>query len=118
MGFNEHTVICTYRVKAGARDAFLELLKKHWPALRSVGLASETPPMILEAHPDGKPQHSETGPTFVEIFSWASAEASGVAHKTPQAMAVWEPMGALVESRDGRPAMEFPHYRPLTIAAV
>jgi hypothetical protein len=30
-------------------------------------------------------------------------------------MAIWEPMGALTESRGGRPAMEFPHVRPLDV---
>ena len=116
MDFNEHSVICTYRVKPGAREAFIALLKKHWPALRAAGLATETPPLIFESAESGKPQHDEAGVTFVEIFSWASADAPGTAHQTPGVMAVWEPMGGLVESRDGRPAMEFPHYRPVDLA--
>jgi len=37
-------------------------------------------------------------------------------HMSPEVMAVWEPMGALVEERDGRKAMEFPHVQPLTVA--
>ena len=115
MPFTDHTVICTHRVKPGAREAFLELLHRHWPTLRDAGLATDTPPMIFESAQSGKPQHDETGVTFVEIFSWARADAPGIAHSTPAVMAVWEPMGGLTESRDGRPPMEFPHFRPLEI---
>jgi hypothetical protein len=30
-------------------------------------------------------------------------------------MAIWEPMDQLTETRGGRPNLEFPHYRPLSI---
>jgi hypothetical protein len=114
MAWNEHTNICTYRVKAGARDEFIALLRKHWPALRAAGLATDTPALHFEATP-GSGRHDEAGTTFVEIFSWSRADAPQIAHNTPAVMAVWEPMGALVEERDGRPAMEFPNYRPLNL---
>jgi hypothetical protein len=112
--WNEHTNICTYRVKPGARDQFLELLRKHWPTLHKAGLATGTPAVHFEAVPSGS-RHDESGTTFVEIFSWSSAEAPNIAHSTPEIMAVWEPMGGLVEARDGRPAMEFPNFRPLRL---
>lgn len=114
MSWNEHTVICTYRVREEARDEFIELLKKHWPALRSQGLVTDTPPLCFEAHAGGD-DHNERGPTFVEIFSWAGPESAGLAHQLPAVMAVWEKMGGLVEARDGRPAMEFPHFQPLNL---
>jgi hypothetical protein len=114
MAWNEHTNICTYRVKAGAREQFLALLRKHWPALRAAGLATDTPALHFEAKAGGG-RHDETGTTFVEIFSWSRADAPDLAHRMPAVMAVWEPMGALVEERDGRPAMEFPTYRPLDL---
>jgi hypothetical protein len=116
MEFGEHTVICTYRVRKGARDAFAKLLGKHWPALSGAGLVTGVPSLIFESKPGGGPQDDEPGPTFVEIFTWVSAEAPDIAHRWPAIMAVWEPMGALVESRDGRPAMEFPHYRHIAPA--
>jgi hypothetical protein len=115
MAWNEHTNICIYRVKAGARDAFIALLRKHWPALRAAGLATDTPALHFEAQIGGDSRHNETGTTFVEIFSWSRPDAPDIAHNTPAIMAVWEPMGALVEERDGRPAMEFPTYRPLNL---
>lgn len=117
MIWSEHTNVCTYRVKAGARDSFLELLKKHWPTLHNVGLASDTPAMVFEAVVDTDNRDSETGTTFVEIFSWSRDDAPLVAHQTPAVMAIWEPMGGLVEDRDGRPGMEFPGYRPLDLNA-
>lgn len=115
MSWNEHTNICTYRVRAGARAQFIELLRKHWPTLRAVGLATDDPPLIFEAEIGGNSRHNESGTTFVEIFSWSRPDAAQLAHQMPAVMAVWEPMGGLVEARDGRPAMEFPNYRPLEL---
>jgi hypothetical protein len=116
MAWNEYTNICTYRVKPGARERFIELLRRHWPALRDAGLATDTPALHFEAEIGDGP-HNESGTTFVEIFSWSRADAPRIAHTTPVIMAVWEPMGALVEERDGRPGMEFPNYRPLNLDA-
>jgi hypothetical protein len=116
MSWNEHSVICTYRVRDGERERFVELLRRHWPALHGAGLVNDTPALHFEATSSGD-SHDEKGITFVEIFSWKSAESPGLAHRLPAVMAVWEPMGGLVEARDGRPGMEFPHYRPLDLGA-
>ena len=115
MAWNAHTNICTYRVKEGARDAFLVLLREHWPTLRAAGLATETPALHFESAPTGDDRHDEKGTTFVEIFSWARPDGPDLAHRMPEVMAVWEPMAGLVEERDGRPAMEFPNYRALDL---
>ena len=115
MQWNENTNICTYRVKAGARNEFVELLRRHWPALHDSGLATDTPAMVFEAVVGGDNTQNESGTTFVEIFSWSSADAPRIAHETPAVLAIWEPMGGLVEDRDGRPGMEFPNYRPLAL---
>ncbi len=53
---------------------------------------------------------------FVEIFVWRSPAATAKAHTTPAVMEIWEGMGALTEARLGRPAMEFPHVRPVRLA--
>ena len=103
------TVICIYRVRAGKEDAFQGLLARHWPTLRDLGLASETPPR----HYRGAEQSGE--PLFVEIFEWSDAASAGIAHEHPEVMAIWEPMDALTEARDGRPNMEFPHVRPIEL---
>jgi hypothetical protein len=103
------TVICIYRVRRGHEGEFMQLLRRHWPTLRSLGLASEKVPQ----HFQGAEQSG--GPLFVEIFEWVSEEAAGVAHQHPEVMAIWEPMDKLTEPRDGRPNMEFPHVRPLSV---
>ena len=38
-----------------------------------------------------------------------------LAHESPEVMAIWEPMGALCEERDGRPSMEVPHVERMKI---
>lgn len=115
MNWNQHTNICTYRVKPGAREKFIALLRKHWPALRAAGLVNDTPALHFEAEVKGNGQNDQTGATFVEIFSWSRPDALQLVHNTPAVMALWEPMGALVEARDGRPGMEFPNCRPLDL---
>jgi hypothetical protein len=42
------TSLCMYRVKAGSEAAFRQLLSKHWPTLRNVGLAADEPPVTYE----------------------------------------------------------------------
>jgi len=115
MDWNEYTNICTYRVRLGARDEFIELLRKHWPTLHRSGLASDTPAVVFEAEVDEENRHNETATTFVEIFCWSGVDSASIAHQTPEVMAIWEPMGGLVEDRDGRPGMEFPSFRPITL---
>jgi hypothetical protein len=100
------TVICTYRVKEGREGEMLELIGRHWPTLRRMKLATPERPVVFQGEDD-------SGKTFfVEVFSWVDSEAAGRAHHMPAVMAVWGPMGDLVEERLGRPGMEFPHVKP------
>jgi hypothetical protein len=102
-------VICTYRVRRGREAEFERLLARHWPTLRSLHLVTDQPPQHFRgAEPDG-------APVFVEIFGWRNAEAPSLAHQHPEVMAIWEPMDTLTEARGGRPNLEFPHYRLLSI---
>jgi len=104
-----HTSLCTYRVKPGEEAAFEELLRHHWPTLHQLGLATAAPSLIYKGHEPLPEDHKAKGPVFyTEIFTWSSAEGPGRAHEVPEVMAIWEPMGALCEARNGRPAMEFP----------
>ena len=84
-------MLCTYRIKDGQETDFLQLLEKHWPMLRSVGLATNDPAQVFRS----KDKEGKT--VFVELFSWKDADAPDVAHQTPEVMSVWEPMGALAE---------------------
>ena len=94
-------VLCIYRVSTGKEDAFRPLLDNHWPTLDRLGLVSPERPTWYRG------KDKEGRPLFVEIFEWKDEEAPRVAHETPDVMAVWEPMGALVDN------MEFIDIEPL-----
>jgi len=102
-------VVCIYRVRRGREDEFVELLKRHWPALHGLDLVTDDPPQHLRGFEQGGE------PIFVEIFTWKTAEGPRLAHEHPDVMAIWEPMDKLTEQRDGRPNMEFPHFRRLSL---
>jgi quinol monooxygenase YgiN len=87
----------TYLPKKGKEQELLELIKKHWPTLRKAGLATEELPQIYQA------RDKDSGSVyFIEIFAWADENAASVAHQTPEVMAVWEPMGNVMESRNDK----------------
>jgi quinol monooxygenase YgiN len=86
------TNIVTYVPKPGKEDELLALVKKHEPALRGVGLVTAKPFEVWKAF-DVRKQRV----TFIEQFQWKDGRASDVAHQTPEVMAVWEPMGPVLE---------------------
>ena len=94
----KETVICTYRVRADAEEAFRMVLAEHWTTLRELGFVTDECSVVLR---------DVDGPTYVEIFTWF-----GRAHEHPDVLTLWERMDPLLEERDGRPKWEFPHYLP------
>lgn len=86
------TNIVTYIPKPGCEAQLLDLLRKHEPALRSIGLVTPEPFRLWKAH-DIRKQRS----LFIEQFVWVDGNASDVAHQSPEVMAVWEPMGPVME---------------------
>ena len=81
-----------YRPKKGKEQELFELVKKHGPALESTGLIVGGKPQVFRA------RNIRTGESFfIEMFSWRDEKASGIAHQTPEVMAVWEPMGPVLE---------------------
>lgn len=85
---------CTYRAKKGHEQALLQLVKAHWPMMRQLGLATETPARIW------KTTDREGRVAYVEIFAWKDSKSSEVAHQTPEVMAVWEPMANVMDGMD------------------
>ena len=82
----------TYRPKKGKEQELLAIVRKHGPALQSTGLIVGPAPVVYRA------RNVRTGDVaFVETFSWRDEQASGLAHQTPEVMAVWEPMTPLLE---------------------
>lgn len=94
-------VVCTYRVRTGQESLFERLLERHAPTLRRLGLITDFPASALR-------RVDAPTPLYVEIFEWASAAAAARASQVPDVIAIWEPMAALCESRDGLPGLEFP----------
>lgn len=86
------TNIITYTPKQGKEAELLALIKKHEPALRSVGLVTSEPFRIWKAYDIRKQRE-----LFIEHFVWKDGHASDVAHQTPEVMSVWEPMGPVLE---------------------
>jgi hypothetical protein len=101
------TVICHYHVKPGCEAEFEGLLARHWPALKEAGLVTDQPSRHFRGRASGKPdgRHGAAG-LYVEIFEWKDGQAAGIAHQTPEIMAIWEPMGTLCRE------MDFPHFDP------
>lgn len=86
------TNLVTYVPKKGREAELLALVKAHEPALRKVGLVSDEPFRVWSAFDIRKKRTA-----FVEYFQWKDGRASDVAHQTPEIMAVWEPMGTVLE---------------------
>lgn len=84
--------IVTYVPKPGCEAELLALVKKHEPALREVGLVTAEPFKVWRAFDIRKHRVA-----FIEYFQWKNGEASDIAHQTPEVMAVWEPMGPVLE---------------------
>jgi hypothetical protein len=84
--------IVTYVPKPGKEEELLALVKKHEPALRSVGLCTDEPFKVWKAFDIRKKRVA-----FIEYFQWKDGNSSDVAHQTPEVMAVWEPMGPVLE---------------------
>src|SRR5436190_13280536 len=85
-------MLVTYRPKEGKADELLAIIHKHLPALRGTGLLADEPTGVYRA------TDKRSGKSyFVEMFSWRDDQAAGIAHQTPEVMAVWEPMTPLLE---------------------
>ena len=104
------TVICTFRVKPDGMATFRRLLDRHWPTLRRLELVTDTPEQVFIGAEDGV-----AGPVVVSIFDWVNAEAVKNAHEHPDIAEIWEAMEPVCEVRNGRPSMEFPHFRRVDV---
>jgi hypothetical protein len=87
-------VLCIYRVKDGKESAFRPLLEKHWSTLNGIGLVTSEPAQWFLSRDKNKRT------CFVEIFEWKDADAPQTAHELPEVMAIWEPMGELVDDME------------------
>jgi hypothetical protein len=87
------TMLCSYYPKAGKEQELGALVAKHWPTLSRLGLVTSEPAKVWRAH-DRRAKKDY----FVELFQWKDDQAAGLAHQLPEVMAIWEPMGPIMES--------------------
>ena len=86
-------VIVAYRPLPGKAAELVTLAKSHVDRLKSEGLVSDRPPVIMQAA-DG---------TVVEVFEWKSKEAIENAHSNPAVQKMW---GEFAEVCEYVPAAE------------
>ena len=86
------TMLVTYVPKKGHEAELKTLIEKHVPVLAKTGLVTDEPARVWRA------TDKRSGEVyFVELFSWKDGEASSIAHQSPEVMAVWEPMGPILQ---------------------
>jgi len=93
------TVLITFHPQRGSEQPLADVIARHWAVARRLDLVLDTPHVTLRGT-DG------AGNTyFVEVLTWRSASIPDSAPKP--ILEIWEQMNALVESRDGRPGLDF-----------
>jgi len=95
------TVHVTYHVQPGRLDAFLAVLRQHYPACRKLGLVLAEPHVILSGKEDGGK------PVVIEILTWRDGDApDSVPEHHPEVKKIWDGLNALVEKRGDKPGIE------------
>ena len=89
------TMLVSYYPKAGRERELQQLVEQHYPTLQKLGLVTDLKAQVWKASAKGSDR-----PYFVELFQWKDGQASGVAHQTPEVMAVWETMGPVLDKLD------------------
>ena len=100
-------VTAIYRPHPGKDEELLALIRDHVPLLRRLGLATERPALLFRGPTSG---------AYVEVFEWASADASSRAHESPEVGAVWGKMMEIADFPAWKDLEEgqhrFPHFEP------
>jgi hypothetical protein len=92
------TVMVTYHAKPGSEAALANAIARQWAAANRLKLVLETPHALVRGEEQGKTY-------FVEIFTWRDAN---IPDAPPAAIQkIWAEMNQLVESRSGRPGIDF-----------
>ncbi|MDB5231346.1 MAG: hypothetical protein JWN76_2151 [Chitinophagaceae bacterium] len=77
----------SYKPKPGQEEALMELVNKHLPALRELGLATGRDNYIAKSN-DGR---------IIEVFEWVSGNAVNAAHQHPAICDIWEKMTLIAD---------------------
>ncbi|MGH3902392.1 MAG: hypothetical protein ACRDTA_29890 [Pseudonocardiaceae bacterium] len=96
-----YTAMAIYQVRPEKVEAFTDLMRRNWPALRSAELVTARPPVVYSGEGDN-------GPFFVEFVEWVDADAPSKAFRDENVSPIWQDLYAFTEARSGRPAVEYP----------
>jgi hypothetical protein len=80
-------VIAVYKPKPGHEIALRELVARHVPRLRELGLVTDRREIVMKAA-DG---------TILEVFEWKSVEAVNQAHNHPEVQKLWNEFFAVCD---------------------
>jgi hypothetical protein len=101
------TVLITLHAKPGADSALRAVIDGHWATLERLKLTASPRHTTLRGTETG-------GVYFVEIFTWRD---SAVPDNAPsEVRAWWDKMGALTESRGGKPGIDIVEVADVTAA--
>lgn len=93
------TVHVTYHAKAGSEADLEKAIASQWAVARRLNLLNPTPHVVGRGVEDGDKTY------FVEIAEWRDENIPD--HAPPEMQAIWKEMNTLVESRKGRPGIDF-----------
>ena len=95
-----HTVLATFRVRAGSQAELSGLLERHWQIISSRGLCEGPQPVRLI-------RHDSDGDVMLELFDWRDGGLND-ALQDPAVRQVWLAIDQCCEQRNGAPQSEFP----------
>jgi hypothetical protein len=93
------TVFVTYHAKAGSEAALKRAIARQWTVAREMNLLNASPHVVVRGVEEGDKTY------FVEISEWRDENIPD--HAPPEIQAIWKEMNTLVESRKGRPGIDF-----------
>jgi hypothetical protein len=92
------TVMITFRPKAGAEAELAQVIADHWVTAKKLNLVHSEP------HVTVRTKEAAGKATFVDIFTWRDRDIPDNA--PPAIQKIWEAMGRLTETREGRPGID------------
>ena len=99
--------VACYKPKPGCEEALIDLVRDHLPPLRSQGLVTDRPSIVMRTA-DG---------IIVEIFEWVSPDAIAGAHQNPVVIGLWKRFEAVCtyEIASNIPEFQkmFSHFEPV-----
>ena len=99
--------VACYRPRPGCEEALLNLVRNHLPPLRSQGLVTKRPSIVMRTA-DG---------IIVEVFEWVSQEAIQRAHENPAVLELWRRFEAVCTYETPANLVEFQkmfsHFEPI-----